>query len=187
MTYEGFHGTNLANGSSILKSNFIVSCKEDEWLGEGAYFFLHGVGDPQEHAKNWSILQSYDKKARAHTYHEYAVLRAEITIENVMHLDTDEGIAAFNFFRQQLIELITEKNWNVSKRALENDCYACNFAMNHGGYEAIVNREYIKLDKWSRIKRYQSRLPTCKIMCVKDPHKSIDIRSLAIVEQGSCI
>lgn len=187
MRYEGYHGTNLVNAPLILQSNFHISCNDNEWLGSGAYFYLHGVSDPQDDAKNWSILQSYDSKKKTNSYTNYAVIKAEISAENVMHLDTDEGVKAFNFFRDEIIKLIASKGLTVSRSAFVNDCKICNFAMSHAGYDAIVNREYIKLDSWSRINHYQSRVPTCKIICVKDPHKSINIDLLAIVEQGSCI
>lgn len=185
MNFEGYHGTNAEYEPSILFGNFRVSSKLDEWLGTGAYFFLGGISNPEKDACDWAKMRSYDGKRKIKLYHRYIVVKAEISAESVMRLDLDEGIVAFNYFRNQLIDIMKKENIKPTTKGLENDCNVCNFALNHGGYDAIVNCEYIKLDEWTRINRYQSRIATCKIISVKDPKSSVKLKTLTVSARGA--
>lgn len=44
MNQEAYHGTSLENAKKICKSSndidFKVSCKDNEWLGNGVYFLI---------------------------------------------------------------------------------------------------------------------------------------------------
>lgn len=70
MNQEAYHGTSLENAKKICKfSNdidFKVSCKDNEWLGNGVYFF-----DNKKDAIDWS------KKVRKHK--EIGIVSAVIT------------------------------------------------------------------------------------------------------------
>jgi hypothetical protein len=184
MEYEGFHGTNRDFEELILIGNFNVSADSDEWLGTGAYFFIDGISDPKEDAKNWAKLQAYDSDIGKNTYHRFSVVSAKINVSQVLRLDTDEGMKAFNEYRDRLIDLMKRNGIRPKKSMIESDCEICNHIFSQSGFEAIINNEFIQLDLWSRRTRYRSRMPVCKIMSVKDPSTSVDINDIAVVQRG---
>ncbi|MGE6037029.1 hypothetical protein ACQJ1N_02460 [Klebsiella pneumoniae] len=184
MEFEGFHGTDEKNRSSILCNNFSVSAKDDEWLGTGAYFFIDGISKPLVDARNWAKVQSYDTEARRKKYHRYAVIKAIIKVNSVLRLDEQEGQIAYNVFRNFLIEKMKKDKIKPKVSAIRNDCEVCNHILENTEFEAIINPEFIKLDVWSRRNRYYSRIPTCRIICVKEPKTAIDVNALQVVERG---
>lgn len=184
MEFEGFHGTDFDNHESILGLNFSVSAAEDDWLGTGAYFFIDGISDPLVDARNWAKLQAYDKHTRTDRYENYAVIKAIIDVNNVLRLDQQEGLIAYNVFRNYLLERMKAESIKPKVGAIRNDCEVCNHILQNSEFDAIVNFEYIKLDEWTRVKRYSSRIATCRIMSVKEPKASIDVSKLSVVERG---
>lgn len=184
MDYEGFHGTDSKNQQSILELNFTVSANEDDWLGTGAYFFINGISDPAADARNWAKLQAYDKRIGQKTYHRYAVVKAKITVQNVLCLDESDGLIAYNAYRNHLIEKMKKNRIKPKVGAIRNDCEVCNHILNNSDFDAIINLEYIKLDEWSRRAQYSSRVPTCRIMSVKEPSTSIDVNGMSVVDRG---
>ncbi|HCB3718365.1 TPA: hypothetical protein MYV55_000374 [Klebsiella aerogenes] len=184
MEFEGFHGTDEKNYDSILCNNFSVSAKDDEWLGTGAYFFIDGISEPLVDARNWAKVQSYDSDTGGKKYHRYAVIKATIKVDLVLRLDEREGQIAYNVFRNYLIEKMKKERIRPKVGAIRNDCEVCNHILENTEFEAIINHEYIKLDVWSRRKRYASRIPTCRIISVKEPKTAIDVNGLKVVEKG---
>ncbi|MFG1172169.1 hypothetical protein AAFN90_00885 [Erwiniaceae bacterium CAU 1747] len=184
MVFQGFHGTDSANEHSILQRNFSVSAKSDEWLGTGAYFFLDGVGNAREHAESWAKLHAYDKKLRANRYTRLVVISAKIEVNHVLHIDTPEGLAAFNFYRDYIKKDLRSKGESPSDSLIVNDCVVFNHILRNTEFEAVINNEYIKLDLWSRLKDYRSRIPNCRVMSVKEPLASIDVKDLNVVHRG---
>lgn len=185
MEIVGFHGTDSKNQKSILENNFSVSAKDDEWLGTGAYFFIDGISDPESDAVQWAKLHSYDKETRRNRYNRFIVVRASIKVTNVLRLDEQEGQIAYNHFRTYLIEKMRRNRIQPKVGAIRNDCEVCNYILENTDFEAIINPEYIKLDKWSRIQKYSSRIPTCRIISVREPNACIDVNDLQVVQRGS--
>lgn len=185
MEFVGFHGTDSANEKSIFELNFTVSAKSDEWLGSGAYFFLDGVGDPTEHADSWAKLQAYDKDSKSNRYRDYVVISAKINVTNVLNMDTDEGRNAFNLYRKYIKNDLRAKDARPSKSLIVNDCVVFNHILANTEFDAIINCEYIKLDRWSRIRDYRSRIPNCRVMSIKEPTTSIDVKGLNVVKRGT--
>lgn len=184
MEYVGFHGTDCANEVSIKKRNFNVSAESDEWLGTGAYFFLEGLGDPQEHAVAWARLQAHDKKSGKSRYKQYVVIGAKIAVTNVLCMDTHEGMQAFNVFRDYIHQRMKRERTMPSKNLIVNDCVVFNHILNVTDFEAVISCEFIKLDLWSRLKDYRSRIPNCRVMSVKEPTVSIDVNGLHVADRG---
>ncbi|QUG75962.1 hypothetical protein GKQ23_13580 [Erwinia sp. E602] len=184
MAIIGFHGTDANNEKSILEHNFSVSAKDDDWLGTGAYFFIEGISDPIVDARNWAKLQSYDTEMGKNSYSRYVVIKATIEVTNVLRLDERDGQIAYNYFRNYLIGKMKKERVPPKVGAIRNDCEVCNHILENTEFEAIINPEYIKLDKWSRVKRYASRIPTCRIISVKEPKAAIDVCDLQVVERG---
>ncbi|QIJ48860.1 hypothetical protein [Raoultella ornithinolytica] len=185
MEFVGFHGTDSNNEDSILRLNFTVSAKSDEWLGTGAYFFLDGVGDPVEHADSWARLQAYDKYSRSNSYTDYVVISAKINVNSVLNMDTDDGRNAFNLYREYIKKDLRTTGTTPSKSLIVNDCVVFNHILANAGFDAIINCEYIKLDRWSRLKDYRSRIPNCRVMSIKEPMDSIDVKGLSITRRGT--
>ena len=42
-SFDGFHGTSFDSAKKILSNNYELSIGDDEWLGDGVYFFVSGV------------------------------------------------------------------------------------------------------------------------------------------------
>ncbi|HBE9083097.1 hypothetical protein [Serratia fonticola] len=184
MQFQGYHGTDASNEMPILTGNFQASSRSDDWLGTGAYFFIDGISNPKVNARQWAKLRAYDKKTKTNSYKNYCVINALIEVDNILELDTAEGMMAFNTFRDGLIEILKERGIKPSKNFYVDDCKICNFAVEQCGFDAVTRYEHIKLDKWSRVNGYQSRMPTCRIISVCKPDKSIDIASLSVTERG---
>lgn len=57
MLYQvnGFHGTSLKSAELIINSNFKPSIGDDEWLGNGVYFFISSISSkPEQQAEEWA-------------------------------------------------------------------------------------------------------------------------------------
>ena len=65
--YTGYHGTTISRGESILKNKYyFVSYKEDEWLGNGVYFFEKDIN------------QAVDFCTKARRYDDYIILKVKL-------------------------------------------------------------------------------------------------------------
>ncbi|WGL99135.1 hypothetical protein QE177_04435 [Arsenophonus sp. aPb] len=190
MELIGYHGTNAENEDMILSGNFRVSTKEDEWLGTGAYFFIDGVSDPEHNASCWAKRHSYDKIRKRYKYTQFSVIKANISINNPLNLDSIEGKKVFNYYRDELIGIMKKNNISSTKsfeKSLKNDCEVCNYIAKAIGCDAIIRSEYIKLDLWSRKNIYNSRIQNCTIISIREPLRSIDKNSLTVVQRGRVI
>ncbi|MCD5406232.1 MAG: hypothetical protein LRZ99_00885 [Desulfotomaculum sp.] len=71
----GFHGTTVANAEKILQEGrFKISADEDEWLGEGVYFFEN------------DIKQAYYWCVKERNYKSWAILKGDIKAEIIFDL-----------------------------------------------------------------------------------------------------
>lgn len=90
-SYVGFHGTTREYADIILRTNnFIASTDEEEWLGNGVYFFEDDV------------FQAYDYCVKAKKYAEYAILKSHIEAEIVLDLINKKTFKEFNDFAKRL-------------------------------------------------------------------------------------
>ena len=77
--YTGYHGTTISRGESILNNKYyFVSYKEDEWLGNGVYFFEKDIN------------QAVDFCTKARRYDDYIILKSKIEAEICRDLDNLE-------------------------------------------------------------------------------------------------
>ena len=61
--YTGYHGTTISRGESILKNKYyFVSYKEEEWLGNGVYFFEAEICIDLDRLETMTILDKIAKK-----------------------------------------------------------------------------------------------------------------------------
>ncbi|MDR5610418.1 MULTISPECIES: hypothetical protein [unclassified Arsenophonus] len=111
------------------------------------------------------------------------MLQANITLKKPIELDTEEGLLAFNYFRNKVIEEMKKRRLKIKKTLLQNDCYICNLLMRVSGFDAIIRKEFIKFDPNIRKIKYYSRIPNCRIICVKDPMSAIGNR-ISVEKKG---
>ena len=45
---EGFHGTSKVASNAILTSGYLSSQGDDQWVGDGIYLFVDGIGNGQQ-------------------------------------------------------------------------------------------------------------------------------------------
>ena len=88
----GYHGTDITCGDTILSSNkFLVSRDDEEWLGDGVYFFQYPA-DAKWWCSSIKILTDY--------YVLVAPLESDLNY--VFDLDNPEDIIHFQEYAQKL-------------------------------------------------------------------------------------
>lgn len=55
---DAYHGTDDNSTNSIIKNGFNPSIGNDQWIGDGTYFFIKGLSaKPELQAEKWAILE----------------------------------------------------------------------------------------------------------------------------------
>jgi len=184
ITLEGFHGTSSINADAILKMGFKSSLGDEEWLGDGVYFFTEGISPPQNNAVKWAIAQSWDNVRRRHTHNDYSVIKADITVErdNFLDLTSVEGIEFFNYLRNKYVESV--KKGKVKPKNLDfKDGHIINDAREFLNVKIDVTKGnfYIKFSV-ERIYNINFRTPNTTILAVFDVN--IINSNLSITKKG---
>ena len=180
---QGFHGTSFDNAKSIIRDDFKLSIGDEEWLGDGVYFFVKGLSDkPQEQAQKWAIAQSWDKNRKSNKYKRYSVIRSEIAVdeENFLDLTTSNGIGVFEY----IIEHHISKMRKIGKRINYIDGFVINFARGEGllPIEVAKGNFYIKFSK-ERIEGIDRRTPNRTICSVFEPSSNISNNELVLTNE----
>lgn len=175
----GFHGTSLDSAKRILVDNYRISYGCQEWLGHGAYFFISGYGftDPLENASDWAKFRAWDSAKKCYKYNDFAVLQSNLTTVVHLDLDNEQDFSIFRKVRDAWMTRIRNEGFK-GKNAISNDCFLMNFAFNELRLDALVKREAIN----SRRDQVKTRIPNCRIMCLKDPSRCASQHS--IVKRG---
>lgn len=175
--FSGFHGTDAVSARSISEYNFTLSKGDSHWLGDGVYFFIEGIGNPKEHAVNWAKSEAFKKK-----YNVYAVLNAQITINDEVILDMrkDEGLELFNQYRRFILEAL-RKIQRVPKSYSDGKVF--NHFKHKIGVEAIIMNFYVRFLR-DRIEKVPSNIPNCTFLCVSNPSDSIAYDTIQTIESG---
>lgn len=177
--FDGYHGTSYKNASIIVESDYKRSLGDDEWLGDGVYFFINGLSTkPKEQAKKWAIAQAWDKTRKKHSYKEYGIIKSVIEVDedNFLDLTNEEGIE----FLQYLIKRFRNKLNNKFKNlegSIINLARGEKFAL----IDVVKGNFYIKFAE-ERKKNINLRTNNCTICTVYDV-KSV-IQSKQIVNFG---
>lgn len=174
-TYLGYHGTRSDAKDNILTDGLKSSKGNSEWLGDGGYFFLHGVSShPEKDAENWAIAQAWDDKSKAYLYDKYAVIECKIESnkDKVLDLRNDEDIQLLNYIKEKN----EDKLLNIKKKGklLYIDGILINFAMEEHliSPDVIISNAYIKFKK-ERMRNINSRIPNCTICSIRNPLNNI--------------
>lgn len=115
MEQRAYHGTSLEHATKICKSSnkidFKISCGENEWLGNGVYFF-----ENEQDARDWSV--------KVRKFKKIGIISAMITADEkkVLNLiSNDEHIKLFtntlNKLKQKS-EKYKDKNINTNYTTL---------------------------------------------------------------------
>ena len=95
--YTGYHGTTISRGESILKNKYyFVSYKEDEWLGNGVYFFEKDIN------------QAVDFCTKARRYDDYIILKSKIEAEICIDLDRLETMTILDKIAKKINKRYTD-------------------------------------------------------------------------------
>ena len=147
----GWHGTTKEAGENIKSANFNISTGMEQWLGNGIYFFIEGIGNPFEIAKKWAL-----KKNRALS--ELVILETPLCIDQEMiwDLTNDDMLDAFNEMLDYLIKTLMESTKYESYRkinarelkAIMSDIegYFINLVILGFNNENLINESAIKGD-----------------------------------------
>ncbi|WP_214808553.1 MULTISPECIES: hypothetical protein [unclassified Exiguobacterium] len=112
---RAYHGTSLTNVDSIVQKGFIPSTGENQWMGEGVYFFREDL----EQAKVWA----YHEKSRLLKRKQYTKARkykgcvfewkSEFPEENFLNLDTREGAIYYHQHLSEYQEMIESEGLEI--------------------------------------------------------------------------
>lgn len=178
ITIFGCHGTSLEAGKNIVKTNFEISTKLDEWLGDGAYFFVEGINnDIDLLATKWANCQAWDNKLRIYTYNEYCVIKSQIFVEKDSFLDLTEsdGVEVLEY----LVDRFIDKIKSLNKKLQFLDGMLINLARSEKilKIHAVKGNFYIKFTK-ERVYRIHLRTNNCTICSVYNVDNSIISKSI---------
>lgn len=184
ITFNGYHGTSFESSKSIIESNYELSVGDDEWLGDGVYFFVLGVSSKlAELAEKWAISNSWDNELKEYRYKNYCVLKSDISVleDTFLDLTVEDGIEILNY----LVDKYEEKLKTINKKLKYIDGLLINWARGEDVFpiEVAKGNFYIKFAK-ERVNRINLRTSNCTICAVYSPNKNI---SKTIVIQNGVI
>jgi len=158
--FECFHGTSSENCESILKEGFRESEGEQLWFGTGIYFFTEGISDPVQDSRDWAFFRAYSKETRKNKYHQYAVMRAIISVEDLKFID---------FTQNEFLKLFNKARWLLQEKAESDEIITDHHILeefaNDFGYVAVKANVQIQFDV-NFGKKFKSRLPNTTILLV---------------------
>ena len=171
---EGFHGTNYALVDKILDEGLTPSLGDEQWLGDGCYFFIKGLSnDPAKQAEKWAKVQAWDKVTKSIKYEKTAVLRADLSAdeENFLDLTTADGLEVLEYVQEKCISKLSQ----IGKKLQYVDGFLINYIREEKLFEIdiVKGNFYIKLTKEVRISRINQRTANCTICSVYNPRKNI--------------
>lgn len=177
-SFDGYHGTSFDSAKEILSSNYELSKGDDEWLGDGVYFFVAGVSTrTSELAEKWAITQSWDNDKKEFRYRNYCVLQSNIQVDecNFLDLTIEDGVEILSY----LVDRYKDKIDSIGKNLKFQDGLLLNLARGEGflPLEVVKGNFYIKFAK-ERIERINLRTSNCTICTVYNPSKCVLTNSI---------
>ncbi|MBR8758994.1 hypothetical protein [Porphyromonas levii] len=174
---EGYHGTSVDNANNITNQGFVISKGYSHWLGDGVYFFVKGLCDPEHAACQWAIVNAWDNDNKTNKYEEYATLKVNINCDNskVLDLTTCDGVEILDYIQERCINKI--KKVKKEKNLKYVDGFLINFAREQLliDLDIVISNMYIQLTKEQRIKRINRRTQNCTVCAVFDPGAYVNI------------
>lgn len=182
-SFIAHHGTSLEAAVNITTSkSFFLVQSDENYLGNGAYFFKTGVGNSIVNAKNWAIRNALDKKTGKYRYDKYGVVEAEISVhdDRILDLNSPEGIAIFDAVRK---EIFKKKKLAHEKMSKIEDGLIVNLLEKNKliQMDVVLQQRSVRLDPDEIELNLRSLVPNCVYCCVKN-HSCITPRE--IVDKG---
>ncbi|WP_426697717.1 hypothetical protein ACP6EV_06460 [Aeromonas hydrophila] len=169
ISIKGFHGTTEKNADKILESGFQISKNNEDWLGNGVYFFIDGISNPLFSAIEWA--------SNTHGKLNCAVIESDILIQakDILDLTTSKGLITYNYLRNKIItrdysELLHRRDLGIKKRRdiRVDDRIITNKLFSLTNYKAIIHQVYIKT-VLQRTLALESSYPNSTVLCIKNP------------------
>lgn len=179
---KGFHGTSENSAKSILLNGFEPSEGDNEWLGDGVYFFVDGLSKkPKDKSREWTIAQSWDNKAKTRVYNKYSIIESDIDVDKntLLDLTSPDGIEIFEYLKKRFEASIKKS----SRKFVYLDGLIINLSVKRNILllDIVKGNFYIK----STIERKQQvnfRTPNCTIFNVVN---LVKIKNSNIVENNT--
>ena len=172
-TFIGYHGTLACHAESIRQSGVSPSDNDDDWLGEGTYFFVEGLDDPQMCAAQWARAKAWDKKDQEFDHPKVAVITATIEVDVAAVYDLREPANARRFHkarRRWLRTRIPRRSTHLPRpveRTYDTDLLD-QFKWENG-IDALISDVHIQFSLRERHFRLDSRIPNVSILCLSNP------------------
>lgn len=185
--YIGYHGTDGPAAQSIQKENFRVGRQHDGWLGDGAYFFIDGLGNPSELAQDWAYSHAWDNATRTYEHSVIVVLKVicRLDRDKVLDLSTDEGKRGFEAFRKTVADEVILRLYEYILQDQTYDYAVCNLTKKVFGLDGIIHDLFIKAGRKMRDRpKIRSRIPNSRVLVVTDPSKSIRMNEIKTHYRG---
>lgn len=178
---EGFHGTSKVKANAILAEGYKPSKGDDQWIGDGVYLFVDGIGVGLENAKEWALYKAWDNKTKRNTYPFYAVIKSSIEVDEDKMLDmtTREGADVFNY----IVTKCSDKLAEIGKKKQFIEGCVINFGRNELKMQIDVVKAhmYIKLKQSDRIQHFRRCTQNCTVCAVAN---LTTIKNSKIVDNG---
>lgn len=173
ISFDGYHGTSLNCAEQIKNSNYNLSIGDQEWLGDGVYFYVSGINSkPSELAEKWAIAQAWNPTTKSHSYEDLSILKSTIHVkeENFLDLTIEDGVEIFTYCAEKYLSKIK----SIGKSVKYDDGILINFLRNEKilPIDVVKGNFYIKFAK-ERIQKINLRTNNCTICSVYDPVKNI--------------
>ena len=140
----GYHGTCAENSAGIERSGFLPSTGEQNYLGDGVYFFTQSLL-----AERWAVEKCGVENA--------VVYRAIILQGLCLDLYNPEHIEVLDYFAKIVRDRVSK--WPEKKRPKVNDATVINFFATLEKFDCVkgcyVNMDLGKVFNESRFLRYQ--------------------------------
>ncbi len=181
----GYHGTSLKSTELIVRSNYKLSIGDDEWLGNGVYFFVHGISSkPEIQAKKWAIAHAWDNISKEYKYKKYCVIKSIIQVneQNLLDLTKEDGVEVLNYLIERFESVLRKTNRKLNYI----DGLVLNLARNEKvlDIDVVKGNFYIKFAE-ERINNINRRTPNCTICTVYNPEKNIVENKIISTEELS--
>ena len=151
---QGFHGTSADEAEGLLKTGFNIVEDEELYLGNGAYFFIGGIGDPCQDALDYVTNIKKEKNP--------VVVKADISAEEecVLDLCSVDGANLFGKFKKRFYDK------RGAEKGKMDDGKIINYLVGEMEFETkiVISSRCVKLKKEDA----RTQIPNCIFCCVKN-------------------
>ena len=174
----GYHGTSLENGQNICASKTFKCSDRDNYLGSGVYFFIEGLKEPRECAKDWAVVRA-DKGFRPKAYDDGVILECTLHVpdENLIDFRKIEYLQLFNQVKAVIRGKLPEE------KCTDADIFE--YMTSKLNVLAYIYIFYIKY-KYEKAKKESSRIPNSVVLTVVNPDYGHVIKSIEQISEFKC-